>query len=153
MYESMKKHKISTYILGLISLILIWQLVSVCADIRFMRENIDLRFAQNLSSLFQELYWTKDSGYKEVMDDMAISRKVNSQMCRALFPISSYRDNEELANIMYELTLTADSDVNQQLLKDEELIDDIGYYLLHLDSEELARDIWERMQADLKSMD
>lgn len=149
----MKKYKISTYILALLLALSVWRLVSVSTDRDFINKSIDAGFRNSMVSLFEELYWTNDTVEDEAfIEELTVSRKVNAQVCKLLFPISSYKANKELENIMYEFTLMAEPDGDQRFLTDEELIYDIGYYMLQsFGSEELSGDIWERMEKDLQS--
>lgn len=144
-------------LLLLVSSVFLYLFISANEDKEFLQENIDRQFSYNLQSLHNYLY--RSSSVDMDADSLALYHAniaKNAAVCEALFSISSYADNNALQNIMWTLIQMTPPDAYYLRITDKELIDDIGYLILHLnyqDNEELANDAWDKLVKQLQRTD
>lgn len=144
-------------LLCLVSSIFIYLFLSANEEKKFLQDNIDQQFAYSLQQLNNYLYRSSpDDTDADALVQYYINLSKNSAVCESLFNTSSYADNNALQNIMWTLIQMTPPDAYYLKITDSELIDDIGYLILHLDSPdavELANGVWDKISQQLQRTD
>lgn len=112
---------------------LVIALCSVKGENEYLQKNIDRLYSYNFSRLQEELFFKQDL--------MVVAVEESAYICTSIFPYTKFAENEPLGEIVVKLgDMVEDNfqDARENIMKDEQLIEDMGRLALDLQNSDLA---------------